>query len=130
MPYVVDEGPGLKEPAVSAEGPKIARPRSPALGIELRGLEGGQRQSRLAARVDNDLAFIIEEHRRATAGIVSRPIRQAFVVRIPIPRESDPGAAHLVFQRVAIIAVAGHWFPNIHIVENEGDLQRVKRLQL
>src|SRR6266550_7748902 len=66
-----------------------APPRSPTLALRLRELDGAQRLPCLAARIVDDFAIIVEEHRRATFGVVRRPIRQAFVVRVPSSREGN-----------------------------------------
>src|SRR6266481_5495675 len=67
-----------------------APPRSPTLALRQRELDEAQRLPCLAARIVDDFAIIVEEHRRATFGVVRRPIRQAFVVRVPSSREGNP----------------------------------------
>jgi hypothetical protein len=56
-------------------------------------LNGGQRQAFLFARIVDGLALIVEDHGGPLIDGESRPIRQTFVVRIPVRAKATQAAA-------------------------------------
>src|SRR5215471_11941307 len=83
-----------------------------------------------AVRIVGGLAFVTENHRRAGVRVESRPMRQPLMIRIAVAGEGRPGSAHLFLKRIAVLTGSGHRFPFVHVFQDEGNLQRVERLQL
>src|SRR5579871_2699885 len=83
----------------------------------------------LPQRVVHHLAHIIDDHGGAIFGGERRPSRQLRRVWITRPRKRDPGVTHFVGQGHCLGASAGQPRRDLHVVERERNLHRVRRLQ-
>src|ERR1700679_3084656 len=90
----------------------------------------GQSQPLFAMRIVHHLALVIEDHGGALISLESRPIWQTLMIRIAGASERGPRPAHLFLKRVTVGTRTSHGLGFIHVVEHEGNFQRVKRLQL
>ena len=50
-------------------------------------------------RILDGCAFIVEDHRRPVRRVIRLPVRQARIVRVARPHESEPGVHHRIHQR-------------------------------
>src|SRR5262245_34100212 len=80
---------------------------------------GFQSEPLIPVRIVHDLALVVEDHRGAIFQSEGRPIRKIRMVRIPAAGECGPRRAHLVRERVAIVAGPGHGSCNVDVVKRE-----------
>src|SRR5712691_4022526 len=108
-----------------AEVARIPRPRIPNPESLVSLPSSGDYVALLAVRIVHRPALAVEDHRRALVRREGLPLRQPLVVGIARARERHPGAAHLVRERVAILAVAHDGFGQIDVLEDERDVHAV-----
>src|SRR5690348_1218348 len=82
----------------------------------------------VVARIVHDLPLIVDNHGRALICVVGRPFRRERGIRTAGARKGRPHAAHLFGQRLQIGTVAHFVRLLLRIIENEGKLDRVRRM--
>src|SRR6516164_5204415 len=126
-----------REPPTSPRSARfIEPPRDPGKRFDLTSvirpsgpLRGRNGEPLLAVRIVHRAALGVEDHRRALLGRERIPLWQQLVVRVACGGERDPGGAHTLGQRMAILTITNHRLADVDVLKHERNVHAVHRAQ-